>query len=105
MRVGEGEGKLERHHPHLYPFPPKEGEEAIEAASENIFILGHLYCSLNTVIKTFLEPDQKGPDTRRATNPPAEAYSGSTLERAVQAQRSRWAFFIRLLVREPDARV
>ena len=33
----------------------KEGEEELpEAASENIFVLGHLDCSLNTVMKTLL---------------------------------------------------
>src|SRR6266576_2906781 len=51
----------------------------------------------------FFEPDQKGPDARRAQSPRAERYSGSTLERADPAQRSRWAFFIRL--RAPAVRV
>src|SRR5580765_5861511 len=43
-----------------------------------------------------LEPDQKGPDARRAQSLRARAYSYSTFERADPAQRSRWAFFIRL---------
>jgi hypothetical protein len=27
---GEGEGYMRAHHPHLYPLPPKEGEEVIK---------------------------------------------------------------------------
>src|SRR5437763_1411339 len=40
----------------------------------------------------FFEPDQKGPDARRAQSPRAETYSGSPLERTHPAQRSRCAF-------------
>jgi hypothetical protein len=28
---GEGEGKILKHHPDLYPLPPEEGEEVFES--------------------------------------------------------------------------
>src|SRR3972149_6540850 len=40
---------------------------------------------------------KKRPDARRAMNSRAQAYSGSTLERVIRAQRNRWAFFNRVL--------
>ena len=49
--------------------------------------------SLQAVEKLGLQAVQKGPNARRARNRRAEAYLLIRWSEAIEAQRSRWAFF------------
>src|SRR4030095_6383173 len=60
-----------------------------------------LFTNQQVVEKLGFQDVQKGPDARRARNRRAEAYLLIRWSEAIEAQRSRWAFFNSLLNIEP----